>query len=157
MSEPTPRKRKNSREKGARGERYIVGVLKSLMERVEAEVTASHGIDKTHSENVRRTAKPRFSKGRDIEGVPELCIEIKNVKANLLNAHWEQCLKQQREPPAGRFPVLFYNRLRAWHVRTYVSLQNPSRSDVMQWVVADYDLDQFLAWYAEVYRELLTR
>lgn len=152
-----PVKRKNSREKGARGERFVVAILKALMERVEGEVATSHGVEATHSENVRRTAKPRFSKGRDLEGVPELCIEVKNTKANLVNQHWEQCLRQQREPPAGRFPVLFYNRNRAWHVRTYASLQNPSRSNVMQWIVCDYSLEQFLTWYAEIYRELITR
>lgn len=157
MSEPTPRKRKNSREKGARGERYVVGVFKELMAKIESEVATSHGLHVDHSWNVRRTSKPRFSKGRDLEGIPLLCIEVKNVKANLLIAHWAQTLRQQKEPPHGRFPVLIYNRARAWHVRTYASLQNPAHSAVMQWIVADYDLDQFLSWYAEAYREFITR
>lgn len=157
--EPTePKKRKNSREKGARAEREIVAILHNLMAKIEGEVATSHGIEATHSENVRRTAKPMFSKGRDVEGVPELCIEIKHVEANLIEKHWEQCLRQQKEPPAGRFPVLFYKKNhRPWRVRTYVSLQNPQRSVVMRWIVADYDLTEFMAWYGEVYRELITR
>jgi len=154
-SEP-PKKRKNSRAKGARAERDIAAVFKATMEKVEGEVLTSHGIEATHSENVRRTAKPMFSQGEDLAGVPEISIEVKHVEANLIEAHWQQCLKQAKV--RERFPVLCYKKNhRPWRVRTYTSLQNPSRSAVMQWIVADYDLEQFLKWYAEIYRELITR
>lgn len=145
------------REKGARAEREIAKFFAELMEKIEAEVLASHGITSEQSTEVRRTAKPMFSSGQDIAGVPGLSIEVKHVQANLVDKHWEQC-KKQAGSNVLHFPVLFYKKDRyPWRVRSFASLQNPAASKVDRWIVANYELWEFLSWYGEYYRDLLVR
>lgn len=146
---------RKSRDKGQRGEREVAKIFIAAMEEVEGTIDINHWNNpdiraRCKSQEVKRNTTQSDRGGYDLSGVPLLAIEVKFCETFSLDAWWQQTLKQSHR---GEFPVLIYRCSRQpWRVRSYVSLQFPIMSDHMQWIVADYSLEEFLAWYRVLYR-----
>jgi hypothetical protein len=149
----------NSRAKGQRGEREIVKIFVEIMAGIEVELmksypVGSHEIVPLLSKNIQRNHMQVDRGGFDLAGVPLLAPEVKFCETFLLNEWWQQTVRQAK---SGEYPVLFYRRTRVpWRVRSWLSIQMPGVTYApMQWTVADYDIESFIAWYALLYRGYL--
>jgi hypothetical protein len=153
-SEIETKTRINSRSKGQRGERELAKLFIETMLAVEATLPEHYPFKhKLASATVQRNTLQSDKGGFDLVGIPLLAPECKFAETFTLDAWWQQTLRQCKP---GLFPCLFYRRARQpWRVRSYTSLQNPGISETMQWIVADYSIDGFMAWYAVLYNEWL--
>ena len=90
---------KMSREKGKRGEREVVTMLKDLLG--DGYVFKRNLLDQCHDG------------GMDILGLPHWAIEVKNYKEatpSLINGWWAQTVDEKKK--ASRHPVLFWKQSR---------------------------------------------
>lgn len=144
---------KMARDKGQRGEREIVKIFVLAMQEVETHLLWQLGHYVNLSNDVKRNTMQSDRGGFDLHGIPLLAPEVKWREDKGINAWWQQCCSQAK---AHDFPCLFYrSNHQSWRVRSYASLQFPSKLQSMHWIVADYDIDQFVAWYKSAYREYL--
>jgi hypothetical protein len=153
-SEKSEKSKINSRSKGQRGERELAKLFIETMLAVEATLPEHYPFKhKLASDAVQRNTLQSDKGGFDLVGIPLLAPECKFAETFTLDAWWQQTLRQCKP---GLFPCLFYRRARQpWRVRSYTSLQNPGVGEAMLWIVADYSIDGFMAWYANLYREWL--
>src|SRR5690606_3259216 len=103
---------KMSRNKGARGEREILGILQPVVDSVWSEMRPGHAIPV-----LRRNYTQRFeSKQYDIIGLPWAAVEVKRCE-NLsgIGSWWKQVLAATRP---GQTPILIYRQNHGkWRVR----------------------------------------
>ncbi|MCH9664677.1 MAG: hypothetical protein K0U41_02385 [Gammaproteobacteria bacterium] len=103
-----------SKNKGKRGEREIVNVLKPILEEVVAKFQ-DEGYE-CGDMKLFRNQNQSFEGGYDIGGLDWLAIEVKFQEQLNVNGWWKQT-KAQTGP--GQEPVLFYRRSRMkWKVMT---------------------------------------
>jgi hypothetical protein len=146
----TAKKRINVQMKGKVAERDIARIFYNVCLAVEATMPDDSKSYLYASEEIKRNTLQSDRGGFDIVGLPLLAPEVKFVEKQALNTWWSQCMRQVKR---GLFPCLFYKSSRKkWRVRSYVSLQHPLETEAMHWVVADYDLADFMQWYSDVYR-----
>lgn len=160
-AEPAPKPRKtlaNSgsarARKGANGEREVLAALRSIMENVEADLSASGIRVVGRSEFVTRKRIERARSKEDIGGLPIISVEVKRNEGLNVGKAWEQAVRQA---DGGRLPCLVYKYNREpWRVRTWVALTDQSGM-IVSYVVGELSLPDFLAYYAKLYRGFLER
>lgn len=144
---------KSSRERGQRGEREVLKIFVAAMQEVEGHLLWQLGHYAAVSDDIKRNTMQSDRGGFDLHGIPLLAPEVKYVESKSVGSWWKQCCSQAKQ---DQFPCLFYrSNNETWKVRSYASLQMPHKLRHMQWIVADYDIHQFIAWYKSVYREYL--
>lgn len=126
-----------SRQKGARGEREVIGILQPIVDEVCKETGNPTFV-------IRRNADQRFAaKQYDLIGIPWLAIEIKRVE-NLsgIGSWWKQTLAATLD---GQIPVLIYRPNRKpWKVRMRVPVLASRMSVTM---TVDTDMESFKLWF----------
>lgn len=144
---------KMARNKGQRGEREVLKIFVLAMQEVEGHLLWQLGHYCALSDNVKRNTMQSDRGGFDLHGIPLLAPEVKYTENKAIGYYWQQCLSQAKR---DQFPCLFYrSNNETWKVRSYASLQMPHKLSTMQWIVADYDIHQFIAWYKVAYRQYL--
>jgi len=142
---------KSAKAKGAGGEREALANIVVIMQEVERELNLYD--EKSQSLKVQRNLQQAIAGGHDIVGIPMLCVEVKRQETLHLDQWWQQTTNQAAK--TNDMPVLLYRQSRQqWKVRTYVKLECPPY-DIIQWIVADINLDKFLAFYRQLYSNWL--
>lgn len=99
---------KMSRDKGQRGERQVIKLLKPIVDRVYL----AYGIDPPL---LQRNLLQSDRGGFDVYGLDWMALEVKWQETYAVPMWWRQTLDQCGE---GQIPVLFYRRSRVpWSVR----------------------------------------
>jgi hypothetical protein len=127
-----------SRNKGANGEREVIGLLQPVVDRVCAECGQVQLV-------LKRNYSQRFAaKQYDVEGVPWMALEVKRVENQSgVGSWWRQTLAATRP---GQVPVLFYRQNhRPWMVRTRLPVVAGGRTVVRCTVTMD--VTSFLVWF----------
>lgn len=135
----------NPRTKGKKGEQDIKTAFVIIMTAVEKKLWK-----KGVSDKVKRNTLQSDRGGDDIVGIPLLSVEVKrHENLSAINTWWAQCKRSASRDKL--MPVLIYRQNRKpWSVRSYVWVTCPPYSHG-KWVVADYYLEDFLLWYADLY------
>lgn len=148
---------KSSRSKGQRGEREVCKLLQPIMDKV----TAPYARYFEHLPRAARNLDQTRDGGHDIAGLPFLALEVKRCETVQLNKWWNQAVKQAK---GGRIPVLLWRQSRKpWRCRMWATLETSGRykskdklTDAIE-CVADIELDAFLLWFEEMFREHIKR
>ena len=130
---------KSPKAKGSGGEYEIIALLTSWAAEVGVELKLERNL-----EQVRKG-------GADINGIPNMEVEVKRVEANSINSWWAQVLEASRK--TGRWPLLAHRRNRQpWRFRTYIRAAiYPERgySASIVNIVADLELASAKVWFQE--------
>lgn len=129
---------KMARNKGANGEREVIGMLQPIVDKVYGEARRAAPV-------LRRNQAQRYEGGYDIEGLPWLALEVKRQEnAGMLGSWWKQCLKGCRE---RQLPVLLWRvNYGQWNVRFRPLLVVGSKKIR---VTANVDIGTFLVYFEE--------
>lgn len=148
------RRARSSSAKGANGERDVLNAFREAMRAVEAELEGIGLKVVARSEFATRKRLERGTSSRDIGNIPIISIEVKRQEKLNLPKAWEQTLRQAT---GGLLPVLVYRYNREpWRVRTYVGLTSADGTGrIVQYVVAEVTLVDFLPYFSKLYREFL--
>jgi len=137
----------NSRDKGGRGEREVIALLQSIVNRVYQVA------GKLPPKLQRNSMQANGLGGCDIVGLPWLAIEVKRCETLLLDQWWQQCISQRQNSSA--MPVLVYRQNKqTWRVRLYAGLPYwvDLNGPVLQhsWVVADINWKAFTDYFEQL-------
>lgn len=136
---------KMSRNKGKRGEREVLELLRAVIDAV-------YGDCGQEAPQLKRNTLQSDSGGDDIHGVPHLSVEVKFCEVFNLDMWWNQTLAQAQASKA--IPVLFYRKSRVkWRVRAWGTALYAL--DVPLQAVVDMACEDFLAWYKALLRQKL--
>ena len=129
-----------SREKGKRGEREVVKILRDTAEKVCYPV------------KLERNLLQANDGGQDIIGFDWLSVEVKRQEVLHVDKWWQQTLEQCGE---GQIPVLFYRMTRRpWRVVMRAELKVIDGERLVAPV--EISLDTFLEWFElELYSRLV--
>lgn len=125
---------KMSRDKGARGEREFINLIREVVEKVYCgkEFDAPF---------MRRNSFQSFRGGSDVHGLDWLALEIKFQESLNLTGWWAQTVRQAGP---GQLPVLAYRKSRVkWRVRMPGYLPAGKRRVK---TIVDISLEAFLAY-----------
>lgn len=133
-----------SRNKGARGEREVLGMLQPIVDRV------CDACGKVRLEIRRNYAQRYAPKQYDLIGIPWLAVEVKRVE-NLsgLGSWWRQTLAATKDLQT---PVLFYRKNHGkWKVKTRVPVRagNKGEGAPHVWATVTMDIDSWLVWFEQ--------
>jgi hypothetical protein len=135
---------KMSRNKGARGEREFINLMREVIEKVYSgrELEAPF---------MRRNSFQSFGGGADVHGLEWLALEIKFQESFNLTGWWSQTVRQAGP---GQLPVLAYRKSRVkWRVRMHGYLPAGRRRVK---TIVDISLEAFLAYLELELKERLT-
>jgi hypothetical protein len=132
--------------KGKRGERGVVSIFQATMAAIEQHMQVPTPL--RHSRKVARNLMQARDGGRDIVGIPGLCIEVKNQAKPNVPAAMQQAKAAAEE---GELPIVIYNKDGKWFVRCEVFSLNPA---VIGGQV-DVNLIAFMQWWQGEYRKFL--
>lgn len=146
---------RGSAAKGAKGERDVLAAFREAMQAVESELAQAGFNFVARSEFATRKRIEAGTSNRDIGNIPIISIEVKRNESLNLKAAWEQTVRQAN---GGLLPVLVYRYNREpWRCRTWAALTHYDGSGaVVDYVVAETSLTDFLTYYSKLYRHFLT-
>lgn len=128
---------KMSRDKGKRGERQVIKLLKPIVDRVYLK----YGIDPPL---LQRNLLQSDCGGFDVYGLDWMALEVKWQEDYAIPMWWRQTLSQCGE---DQVPVLFYRRSRVpWTVRMFVDA-SVGRIDGGAIFPADMRVHDFLKYF----------
>lgn len=144
-------RRINVRAKGQRGEREVITILQTVVDRVRAKFGAEKIV-------LQRNVLQAHMGGCDLHGLVGFAVEVKFVETETLGQWWKQCLRQAEDlsktaQGVPTVPILFYRASRQpWQVKFRAFVATPL--DVNQ-VEMDLEtsLDNFLRWFEDAYEE----
>lgn len=117
-----------SRNKGKRGEREVLGVMQTVIDRV----SKAHGLAPMY--RLQRNTMQSDGGGYDLHGVPWLAPEIKRVERLQVSKWWRQACGQAND---RQMPVLLWRQNKGeWHARV-----RDARG------TRDMDLREFMRWF----------
>ena len=132
---------RSSRNKGARGEREIIGLHQPIVDEVCDKLGQPRLV-------LRRNADQRFAKKQyDLIGVPWIAMEVKRVE-NLSGRGrwWKQTLDATRE---NQIPALFYRPNHyPWTVRTRLPI-SVVKGSVRVRSTMELDMDSWLVFFKQ--------
>ena len=127
---------KMSRDKGQRGEREVIELLRPVV----SEAYAKAGLPEPQ---LKRNLMQSREGGHDIVGLEWLALEVKRQETLNVNAWWKQAV-QQAERAGGMVPVLLYRQnTKLWKVQLHLMI--PSGRTLVK-CVGTVELNAFLVW-----------
>jgi hypothetical protein len=145
--EENPQKRRiNVRSKGQRGEREVVKLLQTVVDKVRA---------KYHLEPLvlQRNSLQAHLGGADLHGLDGFSVEVKFVEKEALPQWWRQTVRQAEDKDA--VPILFYRGSHMpWSVKFRAFVNTPLDRDQIEMDLTT-ELEDFLAWFEEAYDEAM--
>lgn len=145
----------NVRAKGQRGEREVVSMLQSIVDRVIAQINEIRvregqervGLDPGSHQILRNQLQSAVG-GADLVGIDWLAPEIKYQEVEKLNEWWAQTVRQTKP---GQVGVLIHRRNnQKWRVRMLGKLALIDGRHVT--CPVDIGLDAFLLWFENEFR-----
>lgn len=134
----------NSRSKGQRGEREIVKLLQSVVDKVCEE----HSVEKVL---IERNQNQSNQGGYDLIGLDWLAPEVKRCETLSVDKWWEQTLRQAKP---GQMPVLFYRKSRmSWKVRVWGSAE----CAVGAKIAVEIEIEDFLKIFEKVCKDRMQK
>lgn len=136
----------NIRDKGQGGEREIAQMLNGII----YQVCESFGMTEEECgralTTVQRNQNQSAVGGNDLTNCFGISIEVKRQESLAVNTWWAQCTAAAARN--NELPVLMWRQNRKpWQVRTYAVLPAPGRVPNPKWVVVQFDIDTFKAWF----------
>lgn len=147
-----PKPRINVRNKGQRGEREVVQLLQSVVDKIRGK----HNLEPLV---LQRNALQAHLGGADLHGLDGFAVEVKFCETECLNQWWKQCCQQADKirstahRDAVVVPVLFYRATRqAWTVKFRAFVQTPLDVNLIEMDV-EVSLEDFMQWFEDAYEE----
>ncbi len=139
-----PKKRINSRSKGQRGEREVIGLLQDIVDSVRLSLQLPAIL-------LQRNTLQSHVGGHDITGLAGFSVEVKFQEMEYSADWWRQCLKQAAKDRS--VPILIYRRVRQpWRVKFRAFVATPHDVDQVELDVTT-DFADFADWFEIAYRE----
>jgi len=124
-----------SKQKGKRGEREAVNLLKPTIEKVYSESDMDAPV-------LFRNQNQSANGGYDIDGLSWLALEVKRCEVLSIAKWWEQT---NRQASGNQAPVLLYRQNgKKWRVRMWGYLQAGDRRVKAP---VDIEIETFLVWF----------
>lgn len=154
----------NVRSKGQRGEREVVTMLQSIVDRVIAAINKEIDDEISQGVMVRVGKRPDQVQvlrnqlqsavgGSDLSGIDWLAIEVKYQETENLNSWWAQTQKQTKP---GQVGVLIHRaNQQKWRVRMLGKLALIDGRHVT--CPVDITVDAFLLWFENEFRSRATK
>ncbi len=142
----------NIRNKGASGEREVAKLLNTVVTEVMSAMAYTAEEVEAARTSVQRNQNQSAVGGCDLSNVFGMAVEVKRQESLQVPAWWRQTVAAAERN--NELPVLVYRQNRkAWRVRTYAWLALPG-AEPGSWsrqkmIVAEFDMDAFLAWFRD--------
>lgn len=146
----------NIRQKGAEGEREVVKLLTGIVNEVLDEMDAPQDVRDKAANSIQRNQNQSAVGGNDLSNTFGMSIEVKRQEQLAINTWWAQCVAAAKRN--NEMPVLIWRQSRKpWRIRTWVWLTVPSQCGGWNYkqIAADFDVDEFKAWFREWVRAKL--
>lgn len=125
----------NIRDKGARGEREIITIVQSVVDKVYSFYSLTPPIIERNLDQVRNG-------GKDLIGIKGISIEVKRQETLNVEAWWKQCEKQAAN---NEIPILFFRENnKKWRVMIKLVIHNK-----LPRIRVEITLEDFIRWFEQ--------